>query len=71
MVLRIFAVIGIVSIITILRTAEYKAYDFDYTKIPCGVGSSGNRGVNCDCETTDSETRKFSHLTRENRNHLK
>ena len=37
----------------------------------CGVGSSGNRGANCDCETTDSETRKFSHLTRENRNHLK
>lgn len=37
----------------------------------CGVGSSGNRGVNCVCETTDSETRKFSHLTRENRNHLK
>ena len=36
----------------------------------CGVGSSGNRGVNCVCETTDSETRKFSHLTRENRNHL-
>ena len=37
----------------------------------CGVGSSGNRGVNCDCETTDSETRKFSHLIRENRNHLR
>ena len=36
----------------------------------CGVGSSGNRGVNCVCETTDSETRMFSHLTRENRNHL-
>ena len=36
----------------------------------CGVGSSGNRGVNCVCETTDSETRKFSHLTRENRNHI-
>ena len=36
----------------------------------CGVGSSGNRGVNCVCETTDSETRKFSHFTRENRNHL-
>ena len=37
----------------------------------CGVGSSGNRGANCDCETTDSETRKFSHLSRENHNHLK
>ena len=36
----------------------------------CGVGSSGNRSVNCVCETADSETRMFSHLTRENRNHL-
>ena len=34
MILRIFAVIGIISIITILHTAEYKAYDFDYTQIP-------------------------------------
>ena len=24
----------------------------------CGVGSSDNRGVNCDCETTDNESRK-------------
>ena len=36
----------------------------------CGVGSSGNCDASCNCETTDSETRKFSHLTRENRNHL-
>ena len=36
----------------------------------CGVGSSDNRGVNCVCETADSETRMFSHLTRENHNHL-
>ena len=41
MVLRIFAVIGIVSIITILHTAEYKAYDCDYTKSPCGIVSLG------------------------------
>ena len=41
MILRIFAVIGIISIITILHTAEYKAYDFDYTKIPCGMISLG------------------------------
>ena len=37
MILRIFAVIGIVSIITILHTAEYKAYNFDYKQIPCGI----------------------------------
>ena len=37
MVLRIFALIGIVSITTILRIAEYKAYNFDYTQIPCGI----------------------------------
>ena len=36
----------------------------------CGVGSSGNCDASCNCETTDSETRKFSHFTRENRNHL-
>ena len=37
MVLRIFAVIGIISIIIFLRIAEYKAYNFDYTQIPCGI----------------------------------
>ena len=37
----------------------------------CGVGSSGNCDVSCNCETTDNEARKFSHFTRENRNHLK
>ena len=36
----------------------------------CGVGSSGKHDVSCVCETTDSETRMFSYLTRENRNHL-
>lgn len=36
----------------------------------CGVGSSGNCDASCNCETTDSETRKFSHFSRENRNHL-
>lgn len=35
----------------------------------CGVGSSGNRGANCDCETTDDDTGKSPH-SRGNRNHL-
>ena len=35
----------------------------------CGVGSSDKHDVSCVCETTDNEARKFSHLTRENRNH--
>lgn len=31
----------------------------------CGVGSSGNRGANCDCETTDDDTGKIPSLKRE------
>ena len=30
----------------------------------CGVGSSGNCGVNCNCETTDIEARKSDDCTR-------
>lgn len=36
----------------------------------CGVGSSGKYDVSCVCETTDDETRKFSFIKKENRNHL-
>lgn len=37
MILRIFAVVGIISIIAILRFAEFKAYNFDYKQIPSGI----------------------------------
>ena len=30
----------------------------------CGVGSSGNGGIDCYCETTNSEARKSSNYTR-------
>jgi len=36
----------------------------------CGVGSSGNHGVNCVCETTDNEARKFLRKKLRNDNHL-
>ena len=35
-----------------------------------GVGSSGNRDVNCDCETADDELGKCSGIKSENGNHL-
>ena len=35
----------------------------------CGVGSSGNRGANCGCETADDDTGKSPH-SRGNHNHL-
>lgn len=37
MILRILAVVGILSIFAILRLVEYKVYDFDYKQIPCGI----------------------------------
>ena len=37
----------------------------------CGVGSSGNCGANCSCETADIEARKSSECSRSMEEHLK
>lgn len=37
----------------------------------CGVGSSGNNGANCCCETADSEARKSSECHRGMEEYLK